>query len=769
MDNLEKYLDQVMEPKPVSYEAPSEFMPEEESGAKPNLLMAVARRWYIILATTIVLCAVGLPVLWLSIEPTYRVTGAIQVRPRENILTGTPLADGGMRDFINTLANRLQSDPDLLNAVVRSLSYRELTFFSGEPQTLPEKLLARIRPMRGRVDPVQVLSEALSDGTIVVRPLPNSQYITINMESPRPEEAREIIEQWVHNYLERYNRDADQAGAENRKTLENERDQLFNNMEVRREEIRERAEEYGSVSLDGLYEMELSRQAALVNDLINLQSQETALQARLNRLDPNDAASMTPERLLAARTESVNSDPTVVALSQQIAQKRRDLIELRQARRPGNPLLVHHEGILAGLEEALAERMAELEANFDGGVGDRWRTLVGQQRENAQAELAEVRAAIEARRELLRQQTAATIKIGNAKLQIDNLQHDLNLMKSTYDTIAQRLNRIEVQGQVRPEVLWGYRPNITSTRDKRPQYSAGVLFFAMGCGFALALLRDKMDKTLQTPDDLTRCLDLPVLGTTSSSHTVKPSLFAEQIAADYQTIRTNLGLLTNGGIPRKLAVSSPGVREGKTTFAVNLATSLAKSGKRVLLIDGDLRKPDVRYMLNVTNGKSGVQDVLMGASAEKAISSISASGLHVLAAHTRNTGDVYELLVSSRAAEQVERLGREYDHVIVDTPPVLAFPDALIWARMAGAVVLVGFAGQTTGPELKDAREKFARIRVNVLGVILSNVRAEQNTYRYGYSRRTTDVESLRKSRQQRKLLLSPQGRNEPTEKAGHS
>jgi Mrp family chromosome partitioning ATPase len=121
-----------------------------------------------------------------------------------------------------------------------------------------------------------------------------------------------------------------------------------------------------------------------------------------------------------------------------------------------------------------------------------------------------------------------------------------------------------------------------------------------------------MDKTLQTPEDVTRHLDLPVLGTTTSSRTLKPALFAEQIAADYQTIRTNLGLSYDGGLPRRLVVSSAGTREGKTTFAVNLATSMAKAGKKVLLIDGDLRKPDVGPMLNVPKDSGYLQDVLLG-------------------------------------------------------------------------------------------------------------------------------------------------------------
>jgi len=282
---------------------------------------------------------------------------------------------------------------------------------------------------------------------------------------------------------------------------------------------------------------------------------------------------------------------------------------------------------------------------------------------------------------------------------------------------------------------------------------------ALACGIGLALLRDRADKTLQTPEDVTRQLDLPVLGTTTSSRAMKPALFAEQIAGDYQTIRANLGLMNEGGMPRRLVVSSAGMREGKTTFAVNLATSLAKSGKKVLLIDGDLRKPDVGQMLNVPKEAGYLQDLLLGGDPSRSAYVVPSSGLHVLAANPLHMADPYELLTSSMAAEQIERLAREYDHIVIDSPPALAFPDALVWAKLADAVVLVTFAGQTTAPELKEARERFARGRARVLGAVLSNVPVDQSLYRYAYTYRVRGTSAGRKAK--KLLLASPKAGGE--------
>ena len=223
--------------------------------------------------------------------------------------------------------------------------------------------------------------------------------------------------------------------------------------------------------------------------------------------------------------------------------------------------------------------------------------------------------------------------------------------------VNRRLQTFEMERERKPRVELASLAEMKGLEDKRFKFAGMTVFGALVCGFGLAFLRDRMDKTLQTPADVTRQIDLPILGTTTSSRTIKPAQFAEQIAGDYQTIRTNLGLLYNGGMPKKLVISSAGMREGKTTFAVNLATSLAKSGKKVLLIDGDLRKPDIGHMLNVLNNAGGLQNVLMGEDPSNIICVLPTSGLHVLAANPRHHGDAYELLTSSTAAEQMETAG----------------------------------------------------------------------------------------------------------------
>ena len=150
MNNLEKYLDQVIEQTPpVAYDMPPD---EPEQEPKPNFLQGVARRWYIVLLVTILVSVVALPLVWLLVEPYYVVQGAVRVAPaEESILTGEAQGSTGTgyRDFVNTQAKILTSGP-VLQRIADELKERNLSIFSGQPQTTLEKLKAKLSPPTGR-------------------------------------------------------------------------------------------------------------------------------------------------------------------------------------------------------------------------------------------------------------------------------------------------------------------------------------------------------------------------------------------------------------------------------------------------------------------------------------------------------------------------------------------------------------------------------------------------------------------------------------------
>ncbi len=768
MNNLEKYLDQVIEQKPIVYEPPAEV---QEAPPTTNLMESVRRRWPIVLAVTLVICAMGLPAVWFFVEPVYVVQGMVRVVPLvRGVLTGEVQPDEAANygQFVNTQAVLLMNDEKGIQKVVDDLAGRNLDFFSGRPSNRIEKLLARILPKDANDLPDQILRKAIADQKITAGYLRDSELMAVSMRSQNVEEARAIVNSFLRNYVGQYGVNATTSESQNIIILETQRNEIEKRIIEWRTKIRDLATEYGTTVLDPRRDMEMNRQAQLQLDLTQLEAMKIRLTADIGVYEKTEKLEMAPEQIVAARTAHVNSDPMVEELSKRIVQMEQDLIAAQQTTLPANPIYSQREAVLKAFQARLEQCKKTLAEEFDSNLENRLKEAAQQRVTQAKAERTQIEARIDEIVRALGDQEVKTVKVGNTNLDIQDLQRKLTMDEEMLDQVNRRLKWFEMERDRRPRVQIASQAEMKGKDDNRPKYAAMTVFGALACGLGLALLRDKMDRTLQTPADVIRQVDLPILGTTTSSRAMKPALFAEQIAGDYQTIRTNLGMLYNGGMPKRLVISSPGMREGKTTFAVNLATSLAKSGKKVLLIDGDLRKPDIGHMLNVLNNTGGLQNVLLGEATNGSVCVLPSSGLHVLAANPRHTGDPYEMLTSPTASEQMERLSREYDHMIVDSPPVLAFPDALVWAKLTDAVILVSFAGQTTAPDLREAKERFTRIRARILGAVLSNVPVDQGLYRHSYTYRPRSAPAGRKSGKPKKLLMTapanPESSDRPKE-----
>ena len=621
-------------------------------------------------------------------------------------------------------------------------------------------------PQDANALPEQVLREAIARKDIFAGHVANSELMAVTMRSRNLEEAKTIVNSFLRNFLGQYTVDSTTSESQDITALENQRNEIQKRIGEVSTKIRELANEFGSTQLTPRQEMELSVQSILRNQLTQLEAQRLKLEADIGVYEKTEKLDMAPEAIVVARTAQINADKMVEELSTNIVNMERDLITIQQSLLPANPAYTQRESVLKAFKQKLEERRLTVAKEFDDSLEAKLKEAAQQRLVRAKEEKTQLDAHIEQIRSALKEQEATTVTMGRSNMDIQDLQRSLGMDDELLGQVKRRLQTFEMERERKPRVELGSLAEMKGLEDKRFKFAGMTVFGALVCGFGLAFLRDRMDKTLQTPADVTRQLDLPILGTTTSSRTIKPAQFAEQIAGDYQTIRTNLGLLYNGGMPKKLVISSAGMREGKTTFAVNLATSLAKSGKKVLLIDGDLRKPDIGHMLNVLNNAGGLQNVLMGEDPSNIICVLPTSGLHVLAANSRHHGDAYELLTSPTAAEQMERLARDYDHLIVDSPPTLVFPDALVWAKLTDAVILVSFAGQTTAPDLKEARDRFARIRARILGAVLTNVPVDQGLYRHSYTYRMRGEPSTRKGGKPKKMLLTSPGPEESKDSA---
>jgi capsular exopolysaccharide synthesis family protein len=258
-------------------------------------------------------------------------------------------------------------------------------------------------------------------------------------------------------------------------------------------------------------------------------------------------------------------------------------------------------------------------------------------------------------------------------------------------------------------------------------------------GFGVAVARDLLDNTVSTAKDVEAAIGSPVLASIAyDSDVPKHPLLTEagshspRVEA-FRLLRTNLQFLNLDTRPRSLVITSAVPSEGKTSTAINLAIALAQTGQRVLLIDGDLRRPRAASVLGLERSV-GLTTVLVGRSdLHESIQKHAASGVYFLASGPIPPNPT-EVLQSNAAQGLFDQLNQMFDMVIIDAPPLLPVSDAAIIARDVDGAILVVRHGKTTKEQLRQAAQRLAQVDANLFGVAVNMTpRRGKGAYGYGY------------------------------------
>lgn len=263
----------------------------------------------------------------------------------------------------------------------------------------------------------------------------------------------------------------------------------------------------------------------------------------------------------------------------------------------------------------------------------------------------------------------------------------------------------------------------------------GAIFLGLGFGVAGALALEYVDDTVEDADSIRKVWDLPQLGVIFRYAHKQPLPAVavlpatDPIAEAYRTVRNSLEFASLDTPIKLLGFTSCIPGEGKSTTAVNVAISLAREGKRVLMVDCDMRLPTQHKQFPATVLAPGLVEVLTRTqSAEVAVQPTPVDGLFLLAAGDPPP-DPGQLIESLRMRQTLLDLARGYDVVVVDAPPVLAVNDAIVLNRTVDAMVLVVESGKATRRMLAEVKSRFERVKAAPVGIVVNKMKSSTNLY----------------------------------------
>jgi receptor protein-tyrosine kinase len=284
-----------------------------------------------------------------------------------------------------------------------------------------------------------------------------------------------------------------------------------------------------------------------------------------------------------------------------------------------------------------------------------------------------------------------------------------------------------------PVVIKVVEPAIASKEPVRPKPALNAiagLLFGLTAGIGLAFLLERLDTSVKAAEDIERLTGLVSLGVIPVVKTKETLLSNSKnflLSESFRSLSINIKNLNYDKSAQTIIVTSPGLREGKTSISINLAIALAQVGEKVLIVDCDLRRPQVHEILGLPNDV-GLANLLAGQTAVDIIlQQTSIDGLTVITSGPvpLNTA---ELLTSERMKEVLQETKSAYDFVILDSPPALAVTDAVILAPQTDGVLLVASFGKTDKESFLAAKVALEKAGARVIGFVINGASEHECT-----------------------------------------
>jgi capsular exopolysaccharide synthesis family protein len=682
------------------------------------------RRW-VILGAVAACIAFGL-VATLLMTPQFTATSTIEISRESDQVTSF---EGVEREISIADQEFYQTQYGLLRA--RSLSERVAAnlrlvddpgfyeLFDEERDEPAFELVNGRYAASGRAERLRVAGEILREH-LSIAPTRQSRLVDISVTSPNPEFSASVANAWAENFIQANLQRKVQATSYGRDQLQRQLAEYKDRLDESQRQLVGYASNEGIINLPAQGAGEgggATQERSIVAD--NLVALNTAL------------SEATADRIQAeARARQAGGSPTAAALNNQainaLRQRRAEYAaqyqQLMVRFEPGYPAAQEIQSQIDQLDRSIASE----EGRVTGALRASFR------------EALERESTLESR---VNQLKTDYLDLRRRSIQYNIFQQEVDTNRALYDGLLQRFKEIGVAGGVGVNNIAVVDPADMPQKPSSPRLLLNLFIAALAglaLGAALAFGLEQLDETIADPAEVERRLGLPLLGSVPKVEEEEPEIALRDPKSDlfdaYLAIQTALGFTTPHGVPRSFAVTSTRPAEGKSTTSLALASTLARSGRKVILIDGDMRSPSVHHLGGVNHDR-GLSNFLAGEDDIDALTfPMTALGFTAMSAGPIPP-NAAELLTGDRLSVLISRLLERFDHVVIDSPPVMGLADApLIASRVEGIIYAVESHGIRSSM-VRTALNRLASVNARVFGGVLTkfDVSRAQYGYNYGY------------------------------------
>jgi polysaccharide biosynthesis transport protein len=693
------------------------------------LIILRKHQWLILTFMAIVVTVVS--VTTFRMKPVYVATAEIEIdKEATNIL---PFQGTDPYEFEMDVENYIETQSRILTSETMALETIRNLGLAGTPEFSDGGTSDAIATgtLKNQKLPQEIGAFL---GSLSVRRIANTSLMDVSFESTNPQLAARVLNAHLDNYIEQNYKSRYQATADATKWLQSELDEL--SVKVRRSE-------------DARIAYERNNQIWAVDDKSNVTTERLA---DLNKqLTDAQGDSLKKQALYEfAKAGDVDAVPQL-----------RDNLVLQGLQTRHGDLSVQYTDAVNqyGPNYPKVQRLQAQIKNLDDEMVRERKGIVVQ----LENDYREAKQHEELLSKALDEQKTEVNAMSEKMIQYNILKREAEANKVLYDSLETKLKEAQISSGLKSSNIRIVDPAMVPSTPSRPAKGRNiVLAFLVGLvgGIGLALLRDYLDNTVKTPDDVETLARLPSLAVVPAfggqlAQTKRTGLFKaaftdghdkhvelvaqhlpkSQMSEAFRALRTALLLSRPDHPPQVILVSSALPREGKTTVAANLAVTLAQLGDKTVLVDADLRKPGVGRLLNLRLGnQAGLSSYLAGVSTLDLVSVPHPAIPNLTAIPTGplppNPAD---LLASHKLTEAIAELRTKYKFIVIDTPPIMAASDALIASVQTDGVLIVVRSGETPKVAFTRTRDLLTSVNCHLLGVVLNAVDSSAPDYYYSY------------------------------------